>query len=89
MSDYEKIACEICDKKSWVLYPIIFGRDHFMTPRRGVCKECFNKVEDLDALILKRSKKLIENSIKEKTDAIKSLQKELDEMLNVKEEIEE
>ena len=80
--EIDKQTCKVCEKKCWVLYPIIFGRDNFLTPRRGVCRECFDKVEELDSIILKKSKKVIKDSIEEKKNAIKSLQKELNDLLN-------
>lgn len=85
--EFEKQTCEVCGKKCWVLYPIIFGRDNFLTPRRGVCRKCFDKAEELDAIILKKSEKFIEKSIKEKKDAIESLQGELDKILEKKKEV--
>lgn len=78
--DIEKLKCEICEKEAWVLYPIIFGRAHMFTPRKGVCKECFNNVEELDAALLKKNKKIIEDSINEKTESIKELNQELAEL---------
>ena len=84
--EFEKQTCEVCENKCWVLYPLIFGRDHFLTPRKGVCRKCFDKAEELDAIVLKKSKKIIEDSIKEKEESIKDLQEELDKLLKVKEE---
>ena len=84
--EFDKQTCEVCEKKCWVLYPIIFGRDNFLTPRRGVCRECFDKAEELDAIVLKKSKNLLEKSIKEKKSDIEDLQIELDKLLKAKEE---
>lgn len=75
--DIEKLKCEVCEKEAWVLYPILFGRDHIFKPRKGVCKECFNKVEELDAILLRKNKKLIQDSINEKNESIKELEQEL------------
>ena len=86
--EIDKQICEVCEKECWVLYPIIFGRDHFLTPRKGVCRGCFDKAEELDAIVLRKSKKILKDSIKGKKEDIESLQKELDILLKTKEETE-
>ncbi len=63
MRQIEKQKCDLCEKECWVLYPILFGRDNFLAPRRGVCRKCFDKAEELDNILLLKSKKVAESYI--------------------------
>jgi hypothetical protein len=76
----EKLKCEICEKECWVLYPIIFGRDNFLAPRKGVCRACFDKAEELDKEMLMKSKKVAEQYLQESEDQVFFWKKTLDEI---------
>lgn len=76
----QKQKCELCEKECWVLYPIIFGRDNFMAPRRGVCRECFDKAEDLDRELIMKSKKVAEGFIHEAEENLKFWKEELNKI---------
>jgi len=76
----QKQKCEICEKECWVLYPIIFGRDNFLAPRRGVCRACFDKAEDLDKEVLEKSKKIAEQYLEEAEGNVAFWKKTLDEI---------
>lgn len=75
--EIEKQTCELCGNKGWVLYPIIYGRDNFLAPRRGVCKKCFDKSEDLDREIILKSKRVIEENIRKSKDNLEFWEEEL------------
>jgi len=84
MEEIEKQKCELCEKECWVLYPIIYGRDNFMAPRKGVCRGCFDKAEELDAVILKKSKNVAEKYLEESRGQVKFWEEQLKEINDLK-----
>jgi hypothetical protein len=84
MEEIKKQTCKLCEKECWILYPIIFGRDNFLAPRRGVCRECFDKAEDLDKEVLTKSKKVAEDYLEEAEKQVSYWKDTLKEINNQK-----
>jgi len=82
----EKLECELCGKKVWVLYPIIIAIDYPFFNRRGVCKECWNR-ENIDDQIAKKNLKLMEEQIKKSKENSEFWKKELKELKKARKEV--